>query len=150
MAMRLLIESDVLLDFIGERPSTAAAWNKLHALELTGAAELWVTADAFAEVRDVLLGTLSDHDIRSALRSSLAFLSVCSVDGSDIRFALDREMLPMASAITESCARKIQADFIVTGRGPIDIARPVRRVAPDELFSVLESEQGLVFDVIDL
>ena len=36
--MRLLIDSDVLLDFIGERESTAAAWVKLHAMELAGAA----------------------------------------------------------------------------------------------------------------
>ena len=45
--MRLLIDSDVLLDFIGERESTAAAWVKLHAMELAGAAELWVSAEAF-------------------------------------------------------------------------------------------------------
>ena len=66
--MRLLIDSDVLLDFIGERESTAAAWVKLHAMELAGAAELWVSAEAFGEVRTALAEALSDHDARSALR----------------------------------------------------------------------------------
>ena len=60
--MRLLIDSDVLLDFIGERESTAAAWVKLHAMELAGAAELWVSAEAFGEVRTALAEALSDHD----------------------------------------------------------------------------------------
>ena len=106
--MRLLIDSDVLLDFIGERESTAAAWVKLHAMELAGAAELWVSAEAFGEVRAAL-----------------------------------------AEALTESCARKLQADFIVTHGGEVSVSRAVRRVAPDELFSVLEAEQGIVFDVID-
>ena len=139
--MRLLIDSDVLLDFIGERESTAAAWVKLHAMELAGAAELWVSAEAFGEVRAALAEALSDHDARSALRSAMAFLSVCSIDGPDVRFALEHEGLPYRAALTESCARKLQADFIVS--------RAVRRVAPDELFSVLEAEQGIVFDVID-
>ena len=92
--MRLLIDSDVLLDFIGERESTAAAWVKLHAMELAGAAELWVSAEAFGEVRTALAEALSDHDARSALRSAMAFLSVCSIDGPDVRFALEHEGLP--------------------------------------------------------
>ena len=108
--MRLLIDSDVLLDFIGERESTAAAWVKLHAMELAGAAELWVSAEA-----------LSDHDARSALRSAMAFLSVCSIDGPDVRFALEHEGLPYRAALTESCARKLQADFIVTHGGEVSV-----------------------------
>ena len=44
--MRLLIDRDVLLEFVAEHQSSAEAWNKLHALELTGAAELWVVAAA--------------------------------------------------------------------------------------------------------
>ena len=149
IAMRLLIDSDVLLDFIGERESTAAAWVKLHAMELAGAAELWVSAEAFGEVRAALAEALSDHDARSALRSAMAFLSVCSIDGPDVRFALEHEGLPYRAALTESCARKLQADFIVTHGGEVSVSRAVRRVAPDELFSVLEAEQGIVFDVID-
>ena len=141
--MRLLIDSDVLLDFIGERESTAAAWVKLHAMELAGAAELWVSAEAFGEVRTALAEALS------ALRSAMAFLSVCSIDGPDVRFALEHEGLPYHAALTESCARKLQADFIVTHGGEVSVSRAVRRVAPDELFSVLEAEQGIVFDVID-
>ena len=147
--MRLLIDSDVLLDFIGERESTAAAWVKLHAMELAGAAELWVSAEAFGEVRAALAEALSDHDARSALRSAMAFLSVCSIDGPDVRFALEHEGLPYRAALTESCARKLQADFIVTHGGEVSVSRAVRRVDPDELFSVLEAEQGIVFDVID-
>lgn len=98
--MRLLIDSDVLLDFIGERESTAAAWVKLHAMELAGAAELWVSAEAFGEVRAALAEALSDHDARSALRSAMAFLSVCSIDGPDVRFALEHEGLPYRAALT--------------------------------------------------
>ena len=45
--------------------------------------------------------------------------------------------------------KMMQADFIVTHGGEVSVSRAVRRVAPDELFSVLEAEQGIVFDVID-
>lgn len=147
--MRLLIDTDTLLDFVAERPDAREAWNKLNALELTGAAELWVAADSFDDVRCALLAALPDAEARSALRSTMGFLSVCSVDGADVRFALDHGSLPYHTALTESCARKISADFIITNAGAADIPRAVRRVSPEELFGALEQERGLVFDLID-
>lgn len=147
--MRLLIDTDVLLEFVAERPESAREWEKLHALELTGCAELWVAATAYGELRRALATVLPEEDVRAALRSTMSFLSVCSVDGSDIRFALDRAALPYEGALAESCARKIQADFIITRGGALPISRPVRRVAPDELFTVLEQEQSIVFDLVD-
>lgn len=147
--MRLLIDRDVLLEFVAEHQSSAEAWNKLHALELTGAAELWVVASAYDGLRRTLAEALPDETVRSALRSTMSFLSVCSVDGADVRFALDHVALPYESALTESCARKIQADYIITRSGALELSRAVRRVEPDELFEVLEHERDIVFDLID-
>ena len=142
--MRLLIDRDVLLEFVAEHQSSAEAWNKLHALELTGAAELWVVASAYDGLRRALSEALPDEAVRGALRSTMSFLSVCSIDGVDVRFALDYE-----SALTESCARKIQADYIITRSGALELSRAVRRVEPEELFEVLEHERDIVFDLID-
>lgn len=147
--MRLLIDDSALLDFVGNRPETAEAWNKLNALEITGAAELWVSAAAYDEVCRALAEAVTDEAARGALRSTMGFMSVCSVDGSDVRYALDHTALPYEDALTESCARKIQADFIVTNRGPLAMPRALRRVTANELFDVLQAERGLVFDVID-
>lgn len=147
--MRLLIDDSALLDFVGNRPETAEAWNKLNALEITGAAELWVSAAAYDEVRRALAEAVTDEAARGALRSTMGFMSVCSVDGSDVRYALDHTALPYEDALTESCARKIQADFIVTNRGPLNLPRALRRVGANELFEVLQAERGLIFDVID-
>lgn len=147
--MRLLIDADVLLEFVAERPSAAEEWNKLHALELTGTAELWVIASSYDTLRRTLAPALPDNEIRAALRSTMSFLSVCSVDGPDVRFALDHGTVPFQAALTEACARKIQADFIITRSGSIALSRAVRRVAPDELFCALEQERGIVFDLID-
>ena len=103
--MRLLIDRDVLLEFVAEHQSSAEAWNKLHALELTGAAELWVVASAYDGLRRTLAEALPDEAVRGALRSTMSFLSVCSIDGADVRFALDHVALPYESALSESCAR---------------------------------------------
>lgn len=147
--MRLLIDTDVLLDLITERPASKEDWNKLNALELTGCAELWAAAASFDQIRTQLLEVLPDEEVRSALRSTMSFITVCSVDGSDIRFALDHADLPYEEAIAESCARKIQADYLITNKGPLNISRPVRRVSPAELFEDIEAERGIVFDLVD-
>lgn len=147
--MRLLIDTDALLDFVAERPEAVRAWGKLNALELTGAAELWVTSSSYERVCAMLSAAMPEAEARSALRSTMGFLSVCSVDGADVRFALDHGSLPYAAAVAESCARKIHADFIVTNGGEIPVSRPVRRLTAEELFEVIEQEQGIVFDLID-
>lgn len=147
--MRLLIDTDVLLDLVAEHPDAVAAWNKLNALELTGCAELWAAASSYDLLRNRLITVLDDEDARSALRSTMSFITICSVDGSDIRFALDHVELPYEAAIAESCARKIQADYIVTNGGPLPISRPVKRVNPVELFTDIEAERGIVFDLVD-
>lgn len=116
--MRLLIATDMLLDLIAERPESIEAWNKLNALELTGSAELWAAASSYDALRAQLAEVIDDADVRSALRSTMSFITICSVDGSDVRFALDHADLPYEAAIAEACARKIQADYVVTNQGP--------------------------------
>jgi len=140
--MRLLIATDMLLDLIAERPESIEAWNKLNALELTGSAELWAAASSYDALRD-------DADVRSALRSTMSFITICSVDGSDVRFALDHADLPYEAAIAEACARKIQADYVVTNQGPLAVSRAIKRVTPTELFDDIEAERGIVFDLVD-
>lgn len=147
--MRLLIDSDVLLDCIAERESTKLDWNKLNALEMTGCTELWTTSAAYGAVRDALCTVLPDSDIRGALRSTLNFISICSVDGPDVRFALDYTSIPYHAALTESCARKIQADFIITHQTSVAFSRGIPRVTLADFFDVLEQEQGLAFDFVD-
>ncbi len=147
--MRLFIDTDVLLEFIAKKKSSLEDWSKINALELTGCAELWVAATSYGALRSALIDTLSDEDIHSVLRSTMSFLSVCSVDGPDVRFALDHSSLPFEAALTEACARKIQADFIITRTGELKLPRAIRRVTPRQLFEVLEAEQGIVFGLID-
>ena len=97
--MRLLIATDMLLDLIAERPESIEAWNKLNALELTGSAELWAAASSYDALRAQLAEVIDDADVRSALRSTMSFITICSVDGSDVRFALDHADLPYEAAI---------------------------------------------------
>lgn len=147
--MRLLIATDMLLDLIAERPESIEAWNKLNALELTGSAELWAAASSYDALRAQLAEVIDDADVRSALRSTMSFITICSVDGSDVRFALDHADLPYEAAIAEACARKIQADYVVTNQGPLAVSRAIKRVAPTELFDDIEAERGIVFDLVD-
>lgn len=72
----------------------------------------------------------------------MAFLSVCSIDGPDVRFALEHEGLPYRAALTESCARKLQADFIVTHGGEVSVSRAVRRVAPTSCSACLRRSRA--------
>lgn len=72
--MRLLLDETVLIELVGERQPYCACWNKLAALQLTHAAELWVPADAYGVLKRALDNELPAREVSSALAATLDFI----------------------------------------------------------------------------
>lgn len=143
--MRLLLDETVLIELVGERQPYCACWNKLAALQLTRAAELWVPADAYGVLKRALDNELPAREVSSALAATLDFIEVCSVAADDVRRALEDE--DYDEALLDACARKIKADFIITRRAPFSAS--ARVCTPEGFFDELE-RAGTVFELVDL
>ncbi len=130
--MRVLIDSDVLLDvalerteFVGE--STAAlTWAEQHS------DSAWVAWHSLANIHYVGRRMRGNAAIRDFLGEILGFLTVPSTDHVTARHALGLPVGDFEDALQVASALAAKADFIVT-RNTADYRRsPVPAVTPAE------------------
>lgn len=144
--MRLLLDTNVLIDLYTQRPSEGGIAKKLLIMREFSDAELWASAKSFTDIFHVLHKTYSSERIQSAFEESFQWLEVCSVDFGDLRRAAERKWLDFEDCLIACCAEKVKADYILT-RNQGDFAHAHAKVAsPQEFFDHLESYYGIVYE----
>lgn len=122
--MRVLIDSDVLLDAALERPEFVA-----DSMAVLGWAEQqpgsgWIAWHSVANIHYVGRRLRGDEAIRDFLRDILGFLEIPATDHRGARQALDLPMVDFEDALQVMSALTARADMIVT-RNTIDYRRSV-------------------------
>lgn len=147
--MRVLVDETVVLEYVGERQPYCACWDKLNALELVGAAELWSTPEVYRVMERALREELPASEVSRALLATLDFIKVCSVDGADVAHALGGDA-GFDAGLLDACARKVRADYVVTCKAGLRLPTcKVPVVTPEGMFEHLEQTRGVVFDLVD-
>lgn len=145
-AMRLLLDTNVLIDLYTQRPSEGDIAKKLLVMREFGDAELWTSAKSLTDIFRVLHETYSSERIQSAFEESFQWLEVCSVDFGDLRRAAERKWSDFEGCLVDCCAEKVKADYILT-RNQGDFVHAHAKVAsPQEFFDHLESYYGIVYE----
>ena len=144
--MRLLLDTNVLIDLNTQRPSEGDIAKKLLVMREFGDAELWTPAKSLTDIFRVLHETYSSKRIQSAFEESFQWLEVCSVDFGDLRRAAERKWSDFEGCLVDCCAEKVKADCILT-RNQGDFVHAHAKVAsPQEFFDHLESYYGIVYE----
>ena len=145
--MRILLDTNVLFDLIARREPFYHDALRLQVMEVFGDAELWVSAQSFADVFYVMRKTHSSDRIQTAFLESMTFLNVCGVEKRDIEEASRSAWTDFEDCLISVCAEKVKAHYILTrdknGFGESKLSS----TSPQEFFSQLEQEHGLVYDV---
>ena len=84
--------------------------------------------------------------MQEILKEVFSLLNVCSIDGTDISYALDEQWEDFEDCLIWRAAKKIKADYIVTRNAPDFIRSDIPVLTPGEFFSTMESEQNLVYE----
>ena len=144
--MRLLLDTNVLIDLYTQRPSEGDIAKKLLVMREFGDAELWTPAKSLTDIFRVLHETYSSKRIQSAFEECFQWLEVCSVDFGDLRRAAERKWSDFEGCLVDCCAEKVKADCILT-RNQGDFVHAHAKVAsPQEFFDHLESYYGIVYE----
>jgi len=147
--MRLLLDTNVLIDLYTQRPPQGDIAKKLLMMREWGDAELWASAKSLTDIFYVLHKTYSSERIQSAFAESFRWLEVCSLDSSDLQRAVSRNWPDFEDCLIDCCAEKVKADFLIT-RNQGDFVRAHAKVAsPQEFFDYLEEQHGLVYDEME-
>lgn len=147
--MKLLLDTNVLLDYFAQREPFFRSWDKLNAMQVMGDAELWVSAESFTDIFYVLRGVVDPHDLQAAFIESLSFMRVCAVGSSEIMEAAQRSWNDFEDCLIDVCAQRIKADYLITRDNSGFEESCVPWYTPMDFFSMLEHDYGLVYDEID-
>ena len=137
--MTVLIDTNVVLDFVLKRePFAQAAFDCIDRFML-GQAKIWLTASTITDIYYVTRRTLKDAvAAKDAIAKLLNAFQIVNVDKNDCVSALDVDTDDYEDALVSICARKVKADFIVTRNPKHFHASPVPAVSPADMLGKVE------------
>lgn len=147
--MKLVLDVDVLLDALLGRQPFAQDIAKLFVAGYYGDVSLWASAHSLASVLYLLRKANGAEGAQTRMGALLGELSVCSVDGDDLRAALDPNRPDADCAIVHQAALKLKADFIVSRKTQDFGATAVPVLSPAEVITYLRKERHLDYAAVE-
>lgn len=145
--MKLLIDTGVLIDFIGKKPPFYENAEKVFASGFFGDAELWIPASSFKDAHCVLSKHISSKDILSAFVSLTEVACIVGLSPEDpIRAALPN-WDSYEDCLTSIAAQKAKADYIITRKVRSFERSLVPALTPEDYLQLM-SERGLNYDSV--
>ncbi|MDR1712948.1 MAG: PIN domain-containing protein [Coriobacteriales bacterium] len=148
---RLLLDTNILVDYLAMRQPFFADARKLMILGVLGEVELWISASQINDVFYILsqggkgsLGLSSQE----SLRRCRSFLHICSLTEQDIDKALSFGQNDLEDASVQVCAEKLAADYIITRDAGFPISR-IQAISPAAYFANLEQPLNTIYAEID-
>jgi predicted nucleic acid-binding protein len=136
--MKLLIDTNVILDALMHREPWADAAGELLLAVAEEKAEGFVTASSFTDLYYILRKhTKDDEQTRQTLLGLLAVISVLDVNGSDCEKAFELPLGDYEDALQASCAKRHRVDRIVTRNEKHYEGSPVKIALPKDILKKL-------------
>ncbi len=132
--MTVLIDTNVILDYVLKRePFAEAARDCLDRL-MTGKAKMWLTASTVTDIYYVTRRALHDSaKAKEVVAKLLNAFQIAGVDKSDCLDALDIGISDYEDALVSVCAKKVKADAIVTRNVKDFVGSPVPAIPPKDV-----------------
>lgn len=136
--MRLLVDTNVVLDLVLARQPFAQASAALTGLAETGAVDCVIAAHGLTTIHYILRRQQSSSDTRQTLNSLLRVFGVAAVDGTVIQEALQMDGADFEDCVTAAAAHHAGCAMIVT-RDPHGFrGSQVRAISPEGALAVLK------------
>ncbi len=139
--MRVLLDTDVILDLITAREPFAGAAAELFDLSEKGAFDPYISALTPLNVFYIARNAKSSADLREAIKELLQAVSVCPLNDSVLQAAFTVPFTDYEDAVQHSCATASGLDAIVT-RNVKDFRNSLLPVfTPAEFLNHIKSQQ---------
>lgn len=147
--MRVLLDTNVLIDYFARREPYWHDALKLRIIQDFGDAELWASIQSFSDISYILRSEAPSSILQDAFLSSLSFLRVCSLKQEDLSAACKSKWPDFEDCLIEQCARKVKADFLLTRDLSGFKNSAVAVLSPAEFFDFAAEKYGLEYQEID-
>jgi predicted nucleic acid-binding protein len=112
--VKILIDTNVLLDAIVKRDPFYQEAQNIFNLILDNKVEGFITANSVTDIYYIARKTLNHDDLRNTMRSLFALFSIIDVLGDDCKKALDFPLEDYEDALLVVCCNKVLIDHIIT------------------------------------
>lgn len=146
--MKLLLDTNVLVDFYAQRDPFSADANKIAVAGMFGDAELWACPHSFPDILFILRRAVPAARLQEAMRASMEFINVCTVNQEDVAAALELGWADGEDALVNRCAERVKADYLVTRDAAGFRGARVSVVSPSQWLAMMERERGIVYDEV--
>jgi predicted nucleic acid-binding protein len=136
---KVLMDTNVVLDVLLDRPPHAAASAAVWAAIETGRAQGLLSAHAVATIYYLIRKERGVANTRQALAALLRVFDVAAVDRTVIRDALQMPLSDFEDCVSASAARFAGCDLIVTRDAKGFRGSPVRALTPEAAVPLLAS-----------
>lgn len=143
--MRLLLDTCIILDHIGQREPFWQLSRRVCLLGLTGEAQTFITSNAVTDIFYLLRKDYGSAETQRMIQEDLGFLEVASVTADDISTALSIRWAGFEDCVAACCAEKIGADYIITRNLSDYQASRIPAINPEQLFDLLK-ERGFDYE----
>ena len=146
--MRLLLDTNIMIDYFGERRTFYSDAVKLKIAASFGDVDLWGTANSFTDAFYILRKDHESQTIQELFLKNRDTISICSITSDDIFDAADEKWLDFEDCLIHICAKKIKADYLIT-RDKDGFARAsIPCLEPSEFFAELEEKRGISYSEV--
>ena len=112
--MKLLIDSNVILDYLADRVPFAQSADTIFSLCSSGDITGFMTASAVTDIYYVVRKAVGHRMALENIRLVSGLLEITEVCKSDIVCALEMDMPDFEDAVISVCAKREKADYIIT------------------------------------
>ncbi len=140
--MRVLVDTNVVLDVLLDRRPFAEAAAKVFALVEESRIEGFLCATTVTTVDYLLSQALPPNEARAALQRLLGLFEIAPVNRPVLEQSLQSDISDFEDAVIEQAARLISADAIVTRNLTDFVMSSVTAFDPPELLSVIAAKRS--------
>ncbi len=146
--MKLLLDTNILVDLIACRKPFADAARKLCIASAFGDVQLWASTQSFADAFYILRKNAPDADVKRALLASLEFLIPCGTYATDLEPALKSNWADVEDFLIVGSSKHIKADCFITR--DVELARlcPIDALDADTFLQRMKDDNGISYDDI--
>lgn len=146
--MKLLLDTNILVDLVACREPYAQAARKLCIASAFGDVQLWASTQSFADAFYILRRNAPDTDVKRALLATLEFLVPCGTYAADLEPALKSDWPDVEDYLIAASSKHIKADCFITRDTELVRRSPIEALDAEAFLRRLEEEQGFSYDDI--
>lgn len=147
--MKLLLDTNVLIDFLGRKPPFFENAQRIVAAGYFGDAQLWAPAQSFRDAFYVLSHFADPHRVQAAMGSLLEIVNLVDLTGADMAKAIRLDWDDFEDCLVAVSAQKVGADYLITRDAKGFGQSMVPAKAPTAWLDLVRESEGVAYGAVN-